>query len=185
MTEKGFSSKHIALKVEVLQARKIYFLQARPCIIQRGSFTCWGSEGVKKRKEKYNLTCNGQIVADLVCRFLLVILNEAARLALCIPYVPNRYVIAHIVSQNNVHCCTGLRRLSARVVRYRRCQFRRNLSDPPEGVRRMRRPGPHANELVSRPDQLYHQRPHHNYHPHHNQSQTKPVGQIQSVLLFV
>ena len=43
----GFSSKRIAL-IYMLQDRKIYCLQARPCIIQPGgNFTGWGSEGVK------------------------------------------------------------------------------------------------------------------------------------------
>ena len=44
---KGFSSKRTALKVDVLQDRKIYCSQARPCIFQPGNFTGWGSEGVK------------------------------------------------------------------------------------------------------------------------------------------
>ena len=44
---KGFSSKLTALKVDVIQARKMYCLQARPCIFQPGNFTGWGSEGVK------------------------------------------------------------------------------------------------------------------------------------------
>ena len=44
---KGFSSKRIALKVDVLEDRKIYCLQARPSGFQPGNFTVWGSEGVK------------------------------------------------------------------------------------------------------------------------------------------
>ena len=47
-------SKHIALKVDVLQDRKIYCLKARPCIFQPGNFTGCGSEGVKA-KGKENL----------------------------------------------------------------------------------------------------------------------------------
>ena len=43
----GFASKGIALTVDVLQDRKIYCLQARPCIFQPGNVTGWGSEGVK------------------------------------------------------------------------------------------------------------------------------------------
>ena len=43
---KGVSSKLTALKVDVLQDRKIYCLQARPSIFQPGNFTGWGSEGV-------------------------------------------------------------------------------------------------------------------------------------------
>ena len=43
---KGFSSKCTSLKVAVSRDRKIYCLQARPCIIQPGNFTCWGNEGV-------------------------------------------------------------------------------------------------------------------------------------------
>ena len=44
---KGFSSKRIALKADVLlQDRKIYCLQARPCLFQPGRFTGWGSEGI-------------------------------------------------------------------------------------------------------------------------------------------
>ena len=44
---KGFRSKRITLKVEVLQDRKIYCWQARPFIFQPGNFTGRGSEGVK------------------------------------------------------------------------------------------------------------------------------------------
>ena len=44
---KGFSSKHVTLKVDVPQDRKIYCLQVRPYIFQPGNFTGWGSEGVK------------------------------------------------------------------------------------------------------------------------------------------
>ena len=44
---KGFLSKRIALKEDVLQDRKTYCLQARPRIFQPGNFTGWGSEGVK------------------------------------------------------------------------------------------------------------------------------------------
>ena len=44
---KGFSSKRIALKVDVLQDRKIDCLQARPSIFQPGNFTGCGGEGVK------------------------------------------------------------------------------------------------------------------------------------------
>ena len=44
---KGFSSNFIALKVDVLKDRKIYCLQAHPCIFQPGNFTGWGSERVK------------------------------------------------------------------------------------------------------------------------------------------
>ena len=43
---KGFSSKCIALKVDVLKDRKIYCSQARPCVFQSGNFTGWGFEGV-------------------------------------------------------------------------------------------------------------------------------------------
>ena len=39
---KGFSSKRIALKIDVLQDR----LRARPCIFQPGNLSGWGSEGV-------------------------------------------------------------------------------------------------------------------------------------------
>ena len=45
---KGFSSKRMALKVDVLQDREIYSLQARPCIFQPRNITGWGSEGVKR-----------------------------------------------------------------------------------------------------------------------------------------
>ena len=38
----------IALKVDMLQDRKIYYLRARPCIFQPGNFTGWGSGGVNK-----------------------------------------------------------------------------------------------------------------------------------------
>ena len=41
----GFSSKCIALKVDVI-APKIYCLQAHPCPFQTRNFTGWGSEGV-------------------------------------------------------------------------------------------------------------------------------------------
>ena len=44
---KGSSSKRVAWKAEVLWDRNINCLQARPCIFQPGSFTGWGSEGVK------------------------------------------------------------------------------------------------------------------------------------------
>ena len=47
---KGFLSIRIVLKINVLQDRKIYPLQARPYIIHPGNFTGWGSEGVKYRK---------------------------------------------------------------------------------------------------------------------------------------
>ena len=40
--------KMIALKVDMLQDRKIYYLRARPCIFQPGNFTGGGSEGVKR-----------------------------------------------------------------------------------------------------------------------------------------
>ena len=43
---KGFSSKRIALKVDMLEGRKIHSLQARPCFFA-GNFKGWGSEGVK------------------------------------------------------------------------------------------------------------------------------------------
>ena len=43
---KVFSSKHITLKVDVLKDRKIYCLQARPCIFQPGNVTCWSTQGV-------------------------------------------------------------------------------------------------------------------------------------------
>ena len=43
---KGFSSKRIALKVDVLEGRKIHSLQVRPCFFA-GNFKGWGSEGVK------------------------------------------------------------------------------------------------------------------------------------------
>ena len=43
----GLSSKRRALKVDVLQDRKLYCLQARPYIFQPGHFTGWSSEGVK------------------------------------------------------------------------------------------------------------------------------------------
>ena len=43
---KGLSSKRTSLKVDVLEDRKIYCSQARPCIFQPGHFTGWGSEGV-------------------------------------------------------------------------------------------------------------------------------------------
>ena len=45
--ERVFIKTHIALKVDVLQDRKIYCLQARPRIFQPGIFTVRGSEGVK------------------------------------------------------------------------------------------------------------------------------------------
>ena len=32
----------------MLQERKVYCLQARPCIFQPGNFTGWGSEGVNE-----------------------------------------------------------------------------------------------------------------------------------------
>ena len=48
---KGFSSKLIALKVAVLKDRKIYCLQARPCLFQPGNFTGCGSEGVNNVAE--------------------------------------------------------------------------------------------------------------------------------------
>ena len=44
---KGFSWKHIALKVDVLKDRKIYCLLAHPCIFEPVNVTGWGSEGVK------------------------------------------------------------------------------------------------------------------------------------------
>ena len=44
---KGFSSKHVALKVDVLKDWKIYCFQAHPCIFQPRNFTGWGSERVK------------------------------------------------------------------------------------------------------------------------------------------
>ena len=40
--------KMIALKVDMLQDRKIDCLRARPCIFQPGNFTVWDSEGVKR-----------------------------------------------------------------------------------------------------------------------------------------
>jgi len=43
----GFSSDHTALKADVLLDRKIYCLQARPCIFQPENVTGRGSEGVK------------------------------------------------------------------------------------------------------------------------------------------
>ena len=45
----GFSSQRIALTVDVLQDRKICYLQARPCIFQPGNFTGWGNDGVKAK----------------------------------------------------------------------------------------------------------------------------------------
>ena len=42
-----FSSKHVALGVDVPHARKMYCLQMRPYIFQPGNVTGWGSEGVK------------------------------------------------------------------------------------------------------------------------------------------
>ena len=46
---KGFASKRIALKVDVLSDRKIYCLQARSCTFQPGNCTGWSSEGVNVR----------------------------------------------------------------------------------------------------------------------------------------
>ena len=45
---KGLSSKHIALKVDGLKDRKIYCLQARPCVFQHGNFRGWGRQWVKR-----------------------------------------------------------------------------------------------------------------------------------------
>ena len=50
---KGFSSKRIALNVDVLQDRKIYRSGARPCIFQHRNCTGWGSEGVNILREKH------------------------------------------------------------------------------------------------------------------------------------
>ena len=47
---KGFLSKRVALKVDVFQVRKIYCLQARPCIFQPGNFTGLGNERVNMIK---------------------------------------------------------------------------------------------------------------------------------------
>ena len=49
---KGLSSKRLAVKTDVLQDQKIHRLQARPRIIQPGSFTGWGSEGVKEEENR-------------------------------------------------------------------------------------------------------------------------------------
>ena len=46
---KGFSSKHSALKVDVLQDRKIYCFQERPCIFQPGNLTGSSSERVNTK----------------------------------------------------------------------------------------------------------------------------------------
>ena len=47
-----FSSKRVALKVDVLKDQKIQHLQVRACIFQSGNLTGWGSEGVK-----YEVAC--------------------------------------------------------------------------------------------------------------------------------
>ena len=44
---KGLSSKHFALKVDVLYDWNIYCLQVRQCIFQPGHFTGWGSDGLR------------------------------------------------------------------------------------------------------------------------------------------
>ena len=44
---KGSPPKRIALKVDLLQDKKIDWLQARLYTFQPGNFTGWGSEGVK------------------------------------------------------------------------------------------------------------------------------------------
>ena len=64
---KGLSSKRIALKVDVLKDRKIYCLQARPCIFKPGNFTDWGSQGVKMGSDEnhFNILL---IVRDKVTR---------------------------------------------------------------------------------------------------------------------
>ena len=47
----------MALKVDVLQDRKIYRFQAFPCIFQPGNFAVWGSEGVSllQAHEKFSV----------------------------------------------------------------------------------------------------------------------------------
>jgi len=52
---KGFSSKRIALKVDVSYDPEIYCLQARPCSFQPGNFIGWDREGVKNNFYVYRL----------------------------------------------------------------------------------------------------------------------------------
>ena len=47
----------MALKVDVLQDRKIYCLQARPCIYQPGNFTGWAVKGLKA-SHSFRVTCD-------------------------------------------------------------------------------------------------------------------------------
>ena len=52
--ENTVASKRLALNIDVLKDRKIHCLQARPCVIQPGTFTGCGNEGVMA-KGKENL----------------------------------------------------------------------------------------------------------------------------------
>ena len=49
---KGFSSKHIALKVDVIGAENILITGAS---FQPGNFTGWGSEGVNAKDNKTSI----------------------------------------------------------------------------------------------------------------------------------
>ena len=63
---KEFSSKRIALKVDVIEPENILFA-ARPCILQHGNFTSWGSEGVNcvvHIKTAIACQCLARIIAD-------------------------------------------------------------------------------------------------------------------------
>ena len=60
---KVFSSKHAALKVDVLRDHKVYCLRAQLCSFQPGNFTGGGSEGVNAL---FDSNCCG-----LICGLIL------------------------------------------------------------------------------------------------------------------
>ena len=81
---RGFSSKLIALKADVLQDREINCLQARPCIFRPGKFTGCGSEGVKR--------CTGICLGDVP---FITCINKQARYCnkSCVKLVANNIYI--------------------------------------------------------------------------------------------
>ena len=84
-----FLSKCIALKVDVSQDRKIYCLQARPCIFQPRNFTVRGSEGVETEKQHDDMEC-----------FLLFVESVARKQNLALWHLRPNYIIPECLTHS-------------------------------------------------------------------------------------
>ena len=130
---KGFLSKRVARKVDVLQDRKTFSLQARPCIFQPRNVTGWGSEGVKSQFKMFSwlLWKRDQIVpltawwnSSSLCPYCLEKNSQALSVitwkegSKCSPYYPKReflksvFIIAlKLVKESSKFLCYPKREL--------------------------------------------------------------------------